>query len=104
MQIRIIKVYYTPLSWSTKYFKAFALDEDDNLVWVSKYDTDDPVLLDEIDDWFGECERDIPDVPVPLHKLDYDLDYNSEDRRYIGEITLRYVDEEQDEHRINDNM
>lgn len=94
MKSRIIKVYYAPcVEPLEQYYDAFALDEDDNLVWVSKYETDGPVLLDEVDDWYAECERDIPDVPVPLHKWDYDINYNSEDRRYIGEITLSYDDE-----------
>lgn len=95
MKDRIIKVYYSnipePLN---KYYIAYALDEDDNLVWVSKYETDDPVLLDEVDNWYGECIRDIPDIPKSLHKWDYNIDYNSKDRSYIGEITLRYNNEE----------
>ena len=94
MKDRIIKVYYAPLTLR-QYYSAFALDEDDNLVWVSTYSTDDPVLLDEVDDWYEECVRDIPDVPVPLHRCDYDINYDSKDRRFIGEITLRYVNEQE---------
>lgn len=60
-----------------------------------KYSTDYPVLLDEADDWYGECVIDIPDIPKPLHKWDYDIDYNSKDRSYIGEIKLRYNSEEE---------
>lgn len=86
-----IRVYYVPRPEPLEqYYIAYALDEDDNLVWVSKYETDDPVLLDEVDDWYGECVNDIPDIPKPLHKWDYDIDYNSKDRRYIGEIILSY--------------
>lgn len=90
MKDRIIKVYYAPeLPPLQQYYNAYALDEDDNLVWVSSYTTDDPVLLDEVDDWYGECVNEIHDVPVSLNKEDYSyIDYNNKD--YIGEITLRY--------------
>ena len=93
MKDRNIKVYYAPLTFG-QYYSAFALDEDDNLVWVSNYSTDDPKLLD-IDDWYGECVIDIPDVPVPLHRCDYDINYDSKDRQFIGGITLRYVNEQE---------
>jgi hypothetical protein len=92
MKDRIIKVYCSPeLPPLQQYYKAYALDEDDNLVWVSSYTTDDPVLLDEVDDWYGECVNEIPDVPVPLNKYDYNIDYDSKDGSYIGDITLRYT-------------
>lgn len=94
MKDRIITVYYAPdLPPFGKYYTAYALDEDNNLVWVTKLSTDDPVLLDEIDDWYDECVQDVPDIPEPLNKEDYEIDYNSEDRRFIGEIKLRYTNE-----------
>lgn len=96
MKDRIIKVYYAPeLPPLEQYYNAYALDEDDNLVWVSNNTTDYPVLLDEVDDWYGECVNNIPDIPKPLHKWDYNIDYDSKDRSYIGEIKLRYIDEEE---------
>lgn len=98
MKDRIIKVYYAPeLPPLQEYYNAYALDEEDNLVQVSKYSTDYPVLLDEVDDWYGECVNDIPDIPKPLHKWDYDIDYNSKDKEYIGEIKLRYNSTKQTE-------
>ena len=93
MKERKIKVYYSPCPEPLdQYYKAYALDEDYNLVWVTKYETDDPVLLEEVDDWYYECVNEIPDVPKPLHKWDYDINYDIKD--YIGEITLRYNNEE----------
>ncbi len=92
MEDRIIKVYYSPEQPPLdQYYVAYAVDEHDNLVWVSKYSTDDPVLLDECDDWYWECVRDIPDIPVLLNKDEHSyIDYSNKD--YIGEITLRYTD------------
>lgn len=100
MKDRIIKVYCAPRPEPLEeYYHAYALDEDDNLVWVSKLETDDPVLLDEVEDWYGECVNNIPDFPKPLNKCDYDIDYNSKDKQYIGEITLSYYNKGE----INEN-
>lgn len=91
MKDRIITVYCAPeLPPFQQYYNAYALDEDYNLVWVSNYTTDDPVLRDEADDWYYECLNDIPDIPVPLNKEDHPyIDYNN--KELIGEIALRYT-------------
>lgn len=98
---RIIKLYYAPKEEPLEqYWIAFAVDvsNNDRLVWVSTYATDDPVLLDEIDDWydeFVEYMRNTSGKLPYLHDGDYNIDYCSGDRRDIAEIHLEYVDKEE---------
>lgn len=92
---RTIKVYYAPeLPPFDNYQTAFALDEDGNLVWVSNYsDTDGATLLDE-EEWWSECQEDIPDYPVPLDKGEHKyIDCNSKELHKLGEITFNYINE-----------
>lgn len=100
---RIIKLYYAPKDEPLEQYRAaFAIDESNNgrLVWVSTYDTDEPVLSDEIDDWYDEfinyMRKTSGNLPF-LHDGDYSIDYDSGDRRDIAEIHLEYVDKEEQE-------
>ena len=79
-----ITLYYTKLK-EIPYYHAIGKNEDDEIVWVSKstQESDDPILLDDLDDWSEEflqyAVKDprrliIPELPMDGNGNSLDLD------------------------------
>ena len=70
-----ITLYYTK-SNEIRYYYAIAKNEDNEIVWISKnsLESDDPVLLDDLDDWSEEFLQYAVEDPrrliVPVLPLD----------------------------------
>ena len=80
-----ITLYYTKLK-EIPYYHAIAKNENDEIVWVSKYtqESDDPILLEDLEDWKDEFLEYAVDDPrrllipeLPLDENGYSLDLDN---------------------------
>ena len=84
-----ITLYYTKLK-EIPYYHAIAKNEKDEIVWVSKYtqESDDPILLEDLEDWKDEFLEYAVDDPrrLLIHELPLDENGNSLDLDNLREI------------------
>lgn len=86
-----ITLYYTKLK-EIPYYHAIAKDEDNEIVWVSSItqESDDPILLDDLEDWSEEFLKYAVEDPRRLIVPELPMDANG---NLLDLDNLRFFDE-----------
>lgn len=86
-----ITLYYTKLK-EIPYYHAIAKNEDDEIVWVSSntQESDDPILLDDLEDWSEEFLKYAVEDPRRLIVPELPMDANGNS---LDLNNLRFFDE-----------
>lgn len=86
-----ITLYYTKLK-EIPYYHAIAKNEDDEIVWVSSItqESDDPILLDDLEDWSEEFLKYAVEDPRRLIVPELPMDANG---NLLDLDNLRFFDE-----------
>lgn len=86
-----ITLYYTKLK-EIPYYHAIAKDEDNEIVWVSgiTQESDDPILLDDLEDWSEEFLKYAVEDPRRLIVPELPMDANG---NLLDLDNLRFFDE-----------
>lgn len=86
-----ITLYYTKLK-EIPYYHAIAKNEDDEIVWVSSntQESDDPILLDDLEDWSEEFLKYAVEDPRRLIVPELPMDANG---NLLDLDNLRFFDE-----------